>query len=446
MKKFGIGILAVAMGVMLGSGVRAQNGFNIPFSQFGIGTGELPFAMPSSMRMGGVMFSRASRNTINPFNPASYAAVEKESFVLDIGVNIQTSVLRDGQASQSDADGNLAYLMMAFPLTDWWKTSVGLLPFSTVNYESVQTRFDALTLSDVKTIYSGTGGVSQLYWGNGFNVGKRLSLGFNINYLYGSVQRAISYSFQGNDTTYCVNSRRQKDTYVSNMVLDFGAQYVQPLGEKYTMLLGVSCRAPRTMDVDDKAIVYTYHKAGQMEYLFDTIFPHRGESNTYQSTLEQPLQIGVGLALERNDRWQVAVDAFYSPYGNMQYVENKETEYNIFGNSAIRYDVPNYRLAMGFEWKGDLSASSYWRRIGVSAGMHYEGGRQAVEVGEQGYALNQIGGGLGFTLPMRKGKSLLTISMGYTSFGTVDLLRRDVLTFGLGVGSCERWFQKKKYN
>jgi hypothetical protein len=47
---------------------------------------------------------------------------------------------------------------------------------------------------------------------------------------------------------------------------------------------------------------------------------------------------------------------------------------------------------------------------------------------------------------MRKGRSVLTLSVAYSSFGNLDLLRRDVFTVGLSVGSCERWFAKRKYN
>ena len=57
-----------------------------------------------------------------------------------------------------------------------------------------------------------------------------------------------------------------------------------------------------------------------------------------------------------------------------------------------------------------------------------------------------VGGGLGFSLPMRKGRSVLTLALGYSSFGNRELLRRDCLTLGLTIGSCERWFVKRKYN
>lgn len=438
--------IALLLAVLLGSlsTAEAQNGFNIPFSQYGIGSSDLPCNMPFASRMGGVVYSRASSNSINPFNPASYAAVEPESFVFDIGVGIQSSVLRNDANRQTDADGNVTYLTVAFPLTKWWKTSAGILPYSSVNYESVQTSYDVAAQSDVKTIYAGNGGVAQIYWGNAFNIGKRLSLGFNLDYLYGSIVRAITYNFQGNDSTYMVNSRRQKNTLVDNLVVDLGLQYVHPIGAEYTLHLGATARLPRKMKLQDQALVYTYFASGSSEYLFDTVFPTPGVSDTYESNLYQPLSVGVGVALERNDLWQVALDGYYSPYSGMKYEEN--AEYNIFGTSALRYHS-NYRIALGGEWKGDMNASSYWSRIGISAGLYYNSSRLALELADgAGYGLNEIGGGMGFSLPMRKGKSVLTLSLSYSSFGNTDLLRRDVFTVGLSMGSCERWFSKRKYN
>ena len=435
-------LLAVLLGPL--NGAEAQNGFNIPFSQFGIGSSDLPYNLPSAYSMGGVVYTRASRNTINPFNPASYASVEPESFVFDIGVNIQSSVLRNDVNKQTDADGNVAYLTVAFPLTKWWKTSAGILPYSSVNYESTQNNYDPLTLSDVKTIYAGNGGVAQIYWGHAFNIGKRLSLGFNVDYLYGSIVRAITYDFQGSDSTFMTDSRRQKNTLVSNLVFDLGLQYLQPIGERYTLHMGVTARLPRDMKLQDKSLVYTFFAGGASEYLFDTIFPGPGVSDTYESSLQQPLSVGVGLSLERNDLWEVALDGYYSPYSGMKYEEN--VDYNIFGTSALRYGS-NYRIALGGEWKGDQNASSYWSRIGISAGFYYNSGRLALElVDGTGYHLNEVGGGMDFSLPMRKGKSVLRLSLAYSSFGNIDLLRRDVFTVGISIGSCERWFSKRKYN
>jgi hypothetical protein len=197
------------------------------------------------------------------------------------------------------------------------------------------------------------------------------------------------------------------------------------------------------MQISDEALVYTFYGTSTSEYLFDTIFPLQGTPNSYLSQLEQPLTIGVGLSLERNNLWEVAIDGYYAPYSGQRYIENPD--YNIFGTSALR-EHPNYRIALGGEWKGDADAGSYWKRIGISAGVYYNSGRLALEVANQLYTLDEIGGGMGFCLPMRKGRSVLTLSLGYASFGNTELLRRDCLTFGLTIGSCERWFVKRKYN
>lgn len=447
MKNRYIHLIALAALMCLAPAAKTQNGFNIPFSQYGIGLSDMPYNMPSAFSMGGAVSSRSSRNIINPFNPASYAAIENESFVFDIGLNIQSCVLRNDANRLTDADGNLAYFTIAFPITGWWKTSAGLLPYSTVNYESVQTAFDIQTQSDVKTIYAGHGGVSQIYWGNAFNIGQRLSLGFNLNYLYGNITRAITYNFQGNDSTYCINSRRQKNTYVSNLLIDLGLQYLQPLGADYTLHIGATARTPRNMKVNDHALSYTYLTYASTEYLFDTIFPQPGESDTYKSQLLQPLAVGLGLGLERNEKWEIDIDGYYSPYSGLQYKE--DPAYNLFGTSALRL-TPNWRVALGAEWKGDPAAGSYWGRIGVSAGLYHNHGRLALAPvagnPDQPTIINETGCGLGFRLPMRKGRSVLTLALGYSSIGTAQLLRRDVFTVGLSIGSCERWFVKRKYN
>ena len=447
MKNRYIYLIALATLMCLAPAAKTQNGFNIPFSQYGIGLSDMPYNMPSAFSMGGAVFSRSSRNIINPFNPASYAAIENESFVFDIGLNIQSCVLRNDANRLTDADGNLAYFTIAFPITGWWKTSAGLLPYSTVNYESVQTAFDIQTQSDVKTIYAGHGGVSQIYWGNAFNIGQRLSLGINLNYLYGNITRAITYNFQGNDSTYCINSRRQKNTYVSNLLIDLGLQYLQPLGADYTLHIGATARTPRNMKVNDHALSYTYLTYASTEYLFDTIFPQPGESDTYKSQLLQPLAVGLGLGLERNEKWEIDIDGYYSPYSGLQYKE--DPAYNLFGTSALRL-TPNWRVALGAEWKGDPAAGSYWGRIGVSAGLYHNHGRLALAPvagnPDQPTIINETGCGLGFRLPMRKGRSVLTLALGYSSISTAQLLRRDVFTVGLSIGSCERWFVKRKYN
>ena len=430
--------------------VSAQNGINSPFSQYGVGLSNMPHNFPNFAQIGGVAYTRASHNLVNPFNPASYAAVGVETFVFDMGLNIETTRLRNNDISQRDGDGNLGYLAVAFPLAKWWKTAFAVLPFSDVNYESAIT--SAISPGDVvRTVYDGSGSVSQFLWGNGFNIiggndanATQLRIGFNINLLYGNISRGLTYDFPYNDTSYFMNKRRQKETAVKNVFFDFGAQYERPLGEKYRLMAGLTITPKLSMTITENTLVYTFVEGASSEWLRDTIFPLPGGDSEYESTLEKPFSIGLGLSLQRNDRWLVALDATFASWSGMKYTENEE--FDLFGNSPIRYDN-NQRFALGLQLLGDKNASSYLRRITFSAGAHYENGRLNLQLGNgETYNLNEWGVAIGASLPMRKGRSSLAMSVAYSNFGETDLLCKDAIMFGISIGSCESWFVKRKFN
>jgi len=431
------------------SNISAQNGINSPFSQYGIGYSNLPYNMPAASALGGVVYSRSAFNSINPFNPASYAAIGKETFVFDMGLSIDMTTLRDKNNSLFDADGDLGYLSIAFPLSKWWKTSLGVMPLSDVNYQSTQTS-TVNPGGEVKTKYEGNGGVAQFFWGHGFNIlgnnqpsKPQLRAGFNLNYLYGSLTRAVTYDFTASDTTYFMDSRRQKDTYIRNLTFDLGLQYEQPIAEKYHFNVGLNFKPHRSMTVKDNALVYTFVTNAATEFMRDTIFPTNGSDSEFESQLEQPFTTGIGLSFQRDNMWLVALDATFAPWSGLKYTES--TDVSIFGQSPLRYDA-SQRYALGLQLLGDKNAASYFRRITFSVGGHYENGRMQLLSNGTDYKLDEWGIALGCSLPMRKGRSVLNISASYSSMGTTDLLRRDVFSIGISVGSCESWFVKRKFN
>lgn len=434
------------MGLMglMGSAL-AQNGFNMPYSQFGIGLGDLPYSVPVVSRMGGVAYTLSGSNYINPFNPASYGSIGMESFVFDMGAGIQLTRLQNNSDRANDADGNISHLMFGLPVTKWWKLAGGLLPYSSVDYESVSQGTYAGN-SVVKNIYDGTGGTSLVFLGSAFNImdngkGRRLQAGFNVDMLLGRIQRALSYSFQGIDSTHYMDKRRFKETKLANLLFDFGVQYWEPLNEDYTLGVALTYKPYRKMNIDDKVLIYTYHASDQT--LVDTIFPLAGQSQAVTSTLERDHTIGLGMSFARNNRWMVAADVTFAGWSGMKYTEGITPP--VFGESSLDYG-PYSRYALAFEKTGDMDAPSYWGRISWSAGMNMESGVMRLSINGHNEVVDAWGCGLGATLPMRKGRSLLTLSVGYRNFGNKDLLQRESLTFGISVSSCERWFVKRKYN
>lgn len=425
----------------LAFGVKAQNGINTPYSQYGIGLSHLPYNMPYAAQLGGVVYTRSASNMVNPFNPASYAAIQSQSFVFDMGMNIDMVSQTDKSNSFKDADGNIGYIAIAFPVAKWFKTSFGLLPMTNVSYESVRMMSDSL-YGSMKNIYDGAGGVSRLYWGAGFNITKDLSAGFNVNYLTGSISRAITYDFLNNDTSNFIDSRRGKNTTVHNVTFDFGLQYRHDIGKDYAFGCGLTFVPHQKLSITDNALIYTFVTSQGFEYMRDTIFPGPGQESEYESTLEQPMKVGLGLNFQKNNYWNIAFDATYASFGGMKYVDER----NIFGSTAVEYNNA-ISTALGFQLLGNPDATKYMRRITYSTGFHYESGKLCLKMADnQAHSLNEWGIGLGATLPMRKGRSALTLSLSYNNFGTAELLRRESFSFGISVGSCESWFMKRKYN
>ena len=437
-------ILTIITLMALTLGLQAQDGVNKPLSQYGLGLGNGTSNMPVATAMGGVAYTTAANNIVNPYNPASYAAIQKESFVFDMGFGVSMVTQRDADSKLFDGDGNVAYVSVAFPLTRWWKTALSLQPLSDMSYQSVNTAaLPGVDSGTVRTSYAGTGGVTRILWGHAFNiVPDRLALGFNVNFYHGYISREINYIFSAPDTLpQYMNVCRQKVTLIRNFTFDAGLQYFQPLGKDYLLGIGLTAATPRTMTVSDNALVRTFVLQNGYPSYRDTIFPNRGESPEYQSTLKMPLQVGLGLSLQHNAQWRVALDMSYAAWSGTQYEDNQQ----LFGSTAVVYDR-NLRGALGFQMLGDMDAAAYARRITYSAGVHYEQGKLRLDIGGNNHCLNEWGFGFGASLPMRKGKSSLTISAGYSSFGTGDLLRQSAFTIGVGLGSCESWFVKKKYN
>lgn len=438
--------IALALALAMALTASAQDGINAPFSQYGFGLGHLPYNMPAAAAIGGAVITQSGNNIVNPFNPASYAAVEKESFVFDMGFGFDMVGLKDPSTTYRDGDGSLAYIAVAFPLTKWWKTSLSIMPMSDMNYSS--TRIDSLPDVQggaVRTIYTGNGGVNRLVWGHAFNVvPQRLSVGFNLNYYNGYLNRDMRYLFTAPDSVeQYANVIRQKITFIKNFALDFGLQYQQPLGKDYRLDLGLTLATPRPMQVTDNAMVRTFSVLQGTLFYHDTIFPGSGDSTAYLSTMTMPTQLGLGLALQRNDHWRVALDAVYAPWSGVKY----EDAHELFGAATVAYD-DNLRTHLGFQLLGDPNDSKYARRITYSAGLHYECGKLRLQVpgSSDVHCLNEWGLGLGASLPMRKGRSLLTLSAAYSSMGSADLLRHNCFSLGLSVSSAESWFVKKKYN
>src|SRR6185503_1667954 len=114
--------------------------------------------------------------SINNQNPALLVYNYYTSF--QAGALIESRTLTSDSANQKSVGGNLNYLVIAFPVKmNKWTTSVGLMPYSNVNYKIAYTDTVINSNTPMSVLEQGDGGLSQLYWSNGVRINKNFTVG-----------------------------------------------------------------------------------------------------------------------------------------------------------------------------------------------------------------------------------------------------------------------------
>ena len=209
--------------------IQAQE--STTYSRFGLGMlGENNF-LPSRA-MGGLGATYSSSEGINYANPASYAKLELISFEGGFtgGVNKVTSNFNKGRTGTA----NLSYLAFSMPVKkDIWVTSFGLVPFSQKDY-LVSDTTSLSSNASIANIFEGTGTLYNIYWGNGFKY-KDLSVGFNLGYLFGSIDATTLDTPLDSDgfiDPYAFATFSRDNFKASALTWNIGAIYGIPISKK----------------------------------------------------------------------------------------------------------------------------------------------------------------------------------------------------------------------
>src|SRR5580704_14453515 len=116
--------------------LMAQNN-NLPYSQLGLGTlDDGYYNRTSGLANTGIAY-RSNRFLINN-NPASFSGLTDQYFTMETalrGQYISYAGTQVNVASTESADLTFRKLVLGIKITKHWGSSIGLLPYSTQNYE-----------------------------------------------------------------------------------------------------------------------------------------------------------------------------------------------------------------------------------------------------------------------------------------------------------------------
>ncbi|MEO8794331.1 MAG: hypothetical protein ABI390_02630 [Daejeonella sp.] len=423
---------AFVAGILLATfAASAQTTSSSPYSQFGLGDlkGSL---LPQNRAMGGIAMGvrkPGPYSNVNLANPASYSAISLTTF--DVGAYTGLRQLSNSNASENSFNATLSHLTFGIPVTKKSAMSFGILPFSEAGYQFKNV--GTIDTNKVDYIYSGDGGLSKAYLGYGILLGKNLSIGANVGYIFGNIKEIRSAEFPTQPTA--LNSRTQNSTNVQGLSYDYGIQYVAKLGKTSNLILGYTGNAGSELTSKSSVVTTRYRKnffLNEESNPLDTIFMTEG----VKRKLNPPLTHTIGFAFEKTNKLLVGADFSYAKWAD-------------YTDGGVNQGLNNtYGVAFGGQYTPDANAvSNYFKLVDYRFGLNYN--KTYVQINNND--INQYGLTLGLGLPLPSNRSSfykINFSAELGQRGTMDnsLIRERYLNMSIGFTLNDTWFIKSKFD
>jgi hypothetical protein len=412
-----------------------QSAINSPYTRFGVGEIDRN-GFNNSKAMGGISTGLRENNQINYMNPAAISAQDTMSFIFDIGVKGIYNDLKTTNNNLTYKNVSFDHIAIAFPIKRWWFASVGVTPYSKIGYNVEQ--YSPHPYFDTVNVYYdniGDGGINQLYISNSFKIGKHLAIGFNFNYLYGTIER---YNQTYLDIPESFSSVIYDKYTLKKTALDIGIQYYKEVFNKYFFVTGitfsnkVSFKAKKEI-INFSADDFRLSELTIIDYMtlknnYDTL--SSSVDNNYK--IEVPARYSIGFTTGIKDKLKVGFDYSIQDWSDIESL-NSIDSYSLDEtfNCGIEY-IPN-----------KFSLRNYFKHISYKAGFYYN--KSYIKVDDN--QINNYGITFGLGIPIVNQKTRLNVSYTYGKRGTTDngLVQEGYSVIGLNLTLYDFWFFKRKF-
>jgi hypothetical protein len=380
---------------------------------------------------------------INVSNPASLSGLPQRSFTFDFGMagaNVYMSqrLAGEGMVRSSFNTFNFNNMTMAFPLAGNLGFAFTVSPYSEVGYRMHTD--DKNYLADVGVVreyHDGQGEINEAKAAVGWEVLRGLSIGAEINYLWGNIDRTyrqqiLPHTGSGTYTEISANTNMR----VGRLFGAFGLQYTPFSSERNRLTLGATYRMGGALN----AAVLDHIPSGN-------IYGDDVRYHEFRSATHMPQRIGVGAYYHRL-RWTVGVDYIFEDWA-----ANNAGDPYINAENEVRY-VNTNTMKLGLSYtpnRYDLRGKfgSFFNRVTYKAGLR--AGNNYLEF--KGRPMPERAVTLGLDIPFKTlTVSTLSVGLEYGERGTMQqgLVKERYFRVNVGVMLFGRdydyWFEKYKYN
>ena len=429
-------IFLLAVFLVIGVCVHAQDGTYGAYSPYSIyGLGDLSKEGTAyNKSMGGVGIANRNNRFINIQNPAAVTARDSLAFMADFGLVQSNTVYRQGDKKSAHNTFNIYDFVMTFPIYRSSAFKVGITPYSDMGYDfsSVETNPEIIgNTGNITYDSNGSGSVYQAFFGAGVTFWKRLSVGADMIYYFGNLDKITNMDYS--DASYrSLNSG--SELTVRGLTGKFGLQYEQKLGGNVSMVIGATYKLGTNM----KGYSTNYRYANQssvtdtLKYNVDTLA---------KTGVRFADEIGVGIAFKGGDKWSAEFDYIRSDWRGTGL--DKAAGFAVSGQSVFTSAV-SQSFRAGFEIVPNRNDIRYYMKTcSYRVGVYYDQAYYKMD----GNNVNSMGITLGMTLPVFRLYNGISIGvdLGQRASARNNMIRERYATFNIGFNIHDIWFRKVQY-
>lgn len=406
-----------------------------PYSIYGIGDISKE-GSAFNKGMGGVGIATRNRRFVNTLNPAAVTARDSSSFMADFGLVQKNTIFRQNDIRSGNNTFNIYDFVMSFPIYKSSAFMVGISPFSDVGYDIKlkETNPDIIgNTGNITYDTYGEGSIYQLFFGAGVTFWKRLSLGAQGIYYFGTLDKVYNVNYAETSTS-SLNSGYS--IVARGFTGKFGLQYQQPLGNEISMVVGATYRMNTSLKGNT-----VYYENKVTSDVVDTLIYNEMVNGT-DNKLQIAGELGVGISVRKGEKWSAEINYLRSDWRNSGF--DNYDGYNVQGASVFSATV-SQSFRAGFEIVPNRNDIRYYlRRCAYRAGVYYDRSYYKLD----GNMVNSVGLTLGVTLPVFRGYNGLSLGIDMGQRGSLrgNMVRERYVTFVVGFNIFDIWFQKPRYN
>lgn len=408
--------------------VHAQSSVNTfsPYTFYGLGDLR---AQGSAAHAGMGGANVAARGLLDNANPASLSALPRKTFHFNFGIEGGFFYLGENGKKTSYNTFNLHDVVMRMPLGRKLGFGASLSPYSSAGYRiKSQARPEDIValypqgVTGVDYLFKGSGDISQAKFSLGWEPVKRLSLGVEMIYYFGKIERDFSTVIQSpRPSTNFLPVEMRHTTKVSRARWGAGLQY--NIIEQY----GATAQSYKVLTVGATYLPELALKPALEAVTGDDqqLEGQPGENFKLPETFAAGLfyrtwKLGVGIDYERQN----------------------------WANSNAGIDGIGFRNTDSFRAGAEFTPSrydvrSFFKRVTYRAGVRHSGYYMTFN----GKEMNDTAVSLGFGIPLKSNRdTYLDLGLEYGSRKAAGMVKEDYFRASIGFRlSSEGWFQKRMY-